>query len=223
MLAFALSVQALLGPQGAVTLGRGELPGRLQPGLVLPIQRLPLPGRVLAGLPGLLAGIGFSLPGAGQFSLGSTNRHRGLLAGLITFRPCRLGDPGGLSGLPVSAGHGGLRIGAGPGNLLSQLPAGLGGLLTSAAGPGFGGLPAAMRGLRRLQRREHLLLSLGGTRLGGDGTRLGAAPGRFGLRQLRGHHFSIQRRDLPARHRDQRPCLPDQRLQRDQRVSGLPR
>ena len=61
-----------------------------------------------------------------------------------------------------------------------------------------------MSGLRRFQRREHLLLGLGGTRLGGDRTRLGAAPGRFSLRQLRGHHFRVQRRDLPARQRDQR-------------------
>ncbi|HET9967669.1 MAG TPA: hypothetical protein VFQ68_05495 [Streptosporangiaceae bacterium] len=59
----ALSVQALLGAQGAVTLGCGELPGCLQPGLVLPIQRLPLPGRVLPGLPGLFPGVGFGLPG----------------------------------------------------------------------------------------------------------------------------------------------------------------
>ena len=80
-----------------------------------------------------------------------------------------------------------------------------------------------MGGLSRFQRREHLLPGLGGTRLGGDRPRLGAAPGRFGLRQLRGHHFSIQSRDLPARQRNQRPCLPDQRLQRAERVSGLPR
>ena len=60
-----------------------------------------------------------------------------------------------------------------------------------------------MSGLRRFQRREHLLLGLGGTCLRGDRPRLGAAPGRFGLRQLRGHHFRVQRRDLPARQRDQ--------------------
>ena len=35
-MALALGVQALLGAQGAGTLGCGELPGRLQPGLVLP-------------------------------------------------------------------------------------------------------------------------------------------------------------------------------------------
>ena len=52
------------------------------------------------------------------------NRHRGLLTGLITFRPCRLGDPGGLGDLPVSAGQGSIGIGAGPGNLLTRLPAG---------------------------------------------------------------------------------------------------
>ncbi len=32
----ALGVQALLGPQGTVTLGCGELLRRLQPGLILP-------------------------------------------------------------------------------------------------------------------------------------------------------------------------------------------
>ena len=105
------------------------------------------------------------------------------------------------------------------GDLLGQLPARLGGLLTSTAGLGFGGLPAAIRGLRRFQRREHLLLGLGGTRLGGDRPRLGAAPGRFGLRQLRGHHLRVQRRDLPACQRDQRTRLPDQRLQRAERVT----
>ena len=36
VMALALGVQALLGPQGAVTLGCGELLRRLQPGLVLP-------------------------------------------------------------------------------------------------------------------------------------------------------------------------------------------
>jgi len=35
-MALALGVQALLGPQGAVTLGCGELLRRLQPGLILP-------------------------------------------------------------------------------------------------------------------------------------------------------------------------------------------
>jgi len=110
-MALALSVQALLGAPGAVT-----LPGCLQPGLVLPIQRLPLPGRVLAGLPGLLPGAGFGLPGPGQLGLGSTDRCRGPLAGLIAFRPCRLSDPGGL---PAGAGQGGFGIGAGTGNFLS--------------------------------------------------------------------------------------------------------
>ena len=36
VMALALGVQALLGPQGAVTLGCGELLRRLQPGLILP-------------------------------------------------------------------------------------------------------------------------------------------------------------------------------------------
>ena len=101
-MALALSVQALLGAQGAVTLGCGELPGCLQPGLVLPVQRLPLPGRVLPGLPGLFPGVGFGLPGPGQLGLGSTDRCRGLLAGLIAFRPCRLSDPGGFGGLQAA-------------------------------------------------------------------------------------------------------------------------
>lgn len=118
-MALALGVQALLGAQGAVTLGCGELPGCLQPGLVLPILRLPLPGRVLAGLPGLLPGVGLSLPGPGQLGLGSTDRRRGLLAGPIAFRPCLLSDPGGLGSLPAGAGQGGFRIGAGTGNFLS--------------------------------------------------------------------------------------------------------
>src|SRR5450631_1320198 len=100
-------------------------------------------GRVLAGLPGQLAGAGFTLPGAGQLSLGSTNRGRGLLPGLIAFRPRHLSDPGGFGGLPVSAGRGGFRISAGTGDLLSQLAAGLGGLLASTASLGAGGLPAA--------------------------------------------------------------------------------
>src|SRR5690348_14549691 len=101
-MALALSVQALLGAPGAVTLGCGELPGR-----------------VLAGLPGLLPGAGFGLPGPGQLGLGSTDRCRGPLAGLIAFRPCRLSDPGGLGGLPAGAGQGGFGIGAGTGNFLS--------------------------------------------------------------------------------------------------------
>ena len=215
-MALALGVQALLGTQGTVTLGCGQLLRRPHPGLVLPGQHLPFPGRVIAGLPGLLPGIGFSLPGAGQFSLGGTNRRRGLLTSLIAFRPGGLSDPGGL-------GDRGLRIGAGTGNLPGQLPADLRGLLTGAAGPGLGGLPAAMGGLRRIQCREHLLLSLGGTRLGGDRTRLGAAPGGFGLRQLRGHHLGVQRRDPPARQHDQRARLPDKRLQRTERViTSLP-
>lgn len=221
-MALALGVQALLGTQGAVTPGCGELLCRLQPGLVLPGQHLPLPGRVIAGLPGLLPGVGFSLPGAGQLSLGSTNHRRGLLTGLIAFCPRGLGDPGSLSGQPASAGRGGFGTGAGTGSFLSQVPAGLRGLLMSAAGLGFSGLPAAMGSLRRVQCREHLLLGLSGTGLRSDRPRLSAAPGRFGLCQLRGHYFSIQRCGLPARQRYQRPCLPDQRLQRAERIRGLP-
>jgi len=59
------------------------------------------------------------LPGAGQFGLGSTDRRRGLLTGLIAFRPCLLSDPGGFGGPPVSAGQGGFRISTGTGNFLS--------------------------------------------------------------------------------------------------------
>jgi len=157
------------------------------------------------GLPGLLPDAGFTLPDPGQLSLGSANRRHGPLTSLVAFRP---------------HGFGGL---GGAGDLRSQLAAGPGGLLTSAAGLSFGGFPAAISGLRRFQRREHVLFGLGGTRLGGDRPRLGTAPGRFGLRQPRGYHFRIQRRDLPARQRDHRPCLPDQRLQRAERIRGLPR
>ena len=82
------------------------------------------------------------LPGAGQLSLGSANRGRGLLPGLIAFRPCHLSDSGGFGGLPVSAGGGGFRISAGTG-----------GFLASTAGLGVGGLPAAMSALRGFQRR----------------------------------------------------------------------
>src|SRR3974390_3126792 len=137
VMALALSVQALLSAQGPVPLGCGELLRRLQPGLVLPGQRFPLPDGVLAGLPGLLPGVGFSLPGAGPLSLGGTNRRRGLLTGLIAFRPCGLSNRGGLGGQPVSAGRGGFGISAGTGNFLSQVPAGLHGLLTSTAGLGL--------------------------------------------------------------------------------------
>ena len=70
----AFGVQPLLGADGTVTSGCGQVPGGLQPGPVLLGQRLPLPGRVIAGLPDLLARIGFGLPGAGQLGLGSTNR-----------------------------------------------------------------------------------------------------------------------------------------------------
>jgi len=93
--------------------------------------------------------------------------------------------------------------------------------LASATCLALSGLPAAICGLRRVQRRKHLLLSLGGTRLGGNRTRLRAAPGRLRLGQLHGHRFGIQRRSLAAGQRDQGTRLPDQRLQRAERVTGL--
>ena len=218
---FAFGVQQLLGADGTVTFGGGQMPGSLQPGPVLLGQGLPLPARVIAGLPDLIAGIGFGLPGAGQLGLGGMNQRRSVLTGPVTFRPRRLSGSGGLRDLPGSAGLGGLGIGVSTSDRLGQLPPRLRGRLTSATGPARGGLPAAIRGLRRFQRRKHLLLSLGGTRLGGHRTRLGAAPGRFRLGQLHGHRFGIQRRGLAAGQRDQGTRLPDQRLQRAERVTGL--
>jgi len=218
---FAFGVQQLLGADGAVTSGGGQMPGSLQPGPVLPVQRLPLPDRVIAGLPDLLAGIGLGLPGAGQPGLGGMNQRRSVLTGPVTFRPRRLSGSGGLRDLPGSAGLGGHGIGVSTGDRLGQLPPRLRGRLTSAAGLALGRLPAAIRSLRRFQRRKHLQLSLGGTCLGGHRARLSAAPGRFRLGQLHGHRFGIQRRGLPAGQRDQGTRLPDQRRQRAERVTGL--
>ena len=65
----------------------------LQPGPVLLSQGLPLPDRVITGLPDLITSIGFSLAGAGQFGLGGTNQRSSVLTGLISFRPRRLGGP----------------------------------------------------------------------------------------------------------------------------------
>ena len=220
---FAFGVQPLLSPEGTVMSGRSQLPGGLQPGGVLLSQHLPLPGRVIAGLPDLIAGIGFGLAGAGQLGIGGMNQRRSVLAGPVTFRAGRLRDRGGLRDLLLSAGPGGLNTGVRTSNRLAQLPPRLRGGLTSATSLALGGLPAAMRGLRRFHRRKQLLLSFGGARLGGDRTRLGAPPGRFRLSQLHGHHLRVQSRDLPARQRDQRTCLPDQRRQRAERVSGLHR
>jgi DNA-binding NarL/FixJ family response regulator len=91
------------------------------------------------------------------------NRRCGPLTGLVAFRLRGLSDAGRLGGQPAGTRHLGFCISADTGSFLSQLPASPGGLLTSAAGLGFGGLPAAMGGLRRFHRREHLLLGLGGT------------------------------------------------------------
>ena len=217
----AFGVQQLLSTDGTVTFGSGQMPGSLQPGPVLLSQRIPLPDRVIAGLPDLIAGTGFGLPGAGQLGLGGMNQRCSALTGPVAFSPRRLSGPGGLRDLPGSAGLGGLSIGVSTSDRLGQLPPRLRGRLTRAAGLALGGLPAAIRGLRRFQRRKHLLLSLGGTRLGGDRPRLRAAPGRFRLGQLHGHHLRVQRRDLPACQRDQRTRLPDQRRQRAKRVTGL--
>ena len=188
-MALALGVQALLGAQGTVTLGCGELPGCLQPGLVLPIQRLPLPGRVLAGLPGLLPGAGFGLPGQGQFGLGSADRCRGPVAGLIAFGPCGLSDPAASAACRPARARAASASARARATSSASSRLAWGGLLMSAAGLGFGD-PG------RFQRREHLLPGLGGTRLRGDRARLSAAPGRFGLRHLRGHHLRVQRMRL---------------------------
>jgi hypothetical protein len=214
----AFAVQQLLSTDGTVTFGSGQMPGSLQPGPVLLSQRIPLPDRVIASLPDLIAGTGFGLPGAGQLGIGGMNQRCSALTGPVAFSPRRLS---GLRDLPGSAGLGGLNIGASTSDRLGQLPPRLRGRLTCAADLALGGLPAAIRGLRRFQRRKHLLLSLGGTRLGGDRPRLRAAPGRFRLGQLHGHHLRVQRRDLPACQRDQRTRLPDQRRQRAKRVTGL--
>jgi len=144
-----------------------------------------------------------------------------VLTGPVTFCPRRLSGSGGLRDLPGSAGLGGHGIGVSTGDRLGQLPPRLRDRLASATCLALSGLPAAICGLRRVQRRKHLLLSLGGTRLGGNRTRLRAAPGRFRLGQLHGHRFGIQRRSLAAGQRDQGTRLPDQRLQRAERVTGL--
>ena len=39
----AFGVQQLLSTDGTVTFGSGQMPGSLQPGPVLPVQRIPLP------------------------------------------------------------------------------------------------------------------------------------------------------------------------------------
>ena len=60
---------------------------------------------------------------------------RGALTGPVAFRPCRLSGPGGLRGLPVSAGPGGLSISVSTSDRLGQLPARLRGRLTTRGGP----------------------------------------------------------------------------------------
>jgi len=217
----AFGAEMLLDADGTVTFSGGQLLRGLQPGPVLLSQGLPFPGRVITGLPDLVAGIGFGLAGAGQFSVGGMNQRRSALTGLVAFRPCRLSDPGGLRYLLLSMSLGGLGLGVSAGNRLGQFPPRVLSHLTSAAGPGLGDLPATMRGCRRFQHRKNLLLSLRGTRLGGNRPRLGTTPGRLRLRQLHSHRFGIQRRGLAAGQHDQGTGLPDQRLQRAERVTGL--
>ncbi|MGH3236969.1 MAG: hypothetical protein ACRDOH_27675 [Streptosporangiaceae bacterium] len=89
----AFGVRKLPGADSTVTFGGSQLLHGLQPGLVLPSQGLPLPGRVITGLPDLITGIGFGLAGAGQLSIGSLNQRRRLRAGLVAFCPRRLSDP----------------------------------------------------------------------------------------------------------------------------------
>ena len=207
----AFGVQQLLSTDGTVTFGSGQMPGSLQPGPVLLSQRLPLPDRVIAGLPDLIAGTGFGLPGAGQLGLGGMNKRCSALTGPVAFSPRRLSGPGGLRDLPGSAGLGGLSIGVSTSDRLGQLP--------------FGGKLAIDGDARIVEDVKQLVARMdnveGGTRLGGDRPRLRAAPGRFRLGQLHGHHLRVQRRDLPACQRDQRTRLPDQRRQRAKRVTGL--
>ena len=193
----------------------------MQPGTVLLSKGLTLPDGVIARLPDLITSIGFSLAGAGQFGLGGTNQRSGVLTGLVSFRPRGLGGPRSFRDPLLSVNVGGLNLGVSAGNRLGQLPASLPGCLTRPAGLGLGGLPAVTRGPRRLPCRKQLLPGLSGLRLGGDRTRLGATPGRFGVGQLHRHRFRIQRRGLPTGQRDQRSGLPDQRLQRGDRVAGL--
>ena len=207
----ALAVRELPGTDSTVTFGGSQLLHGLQPGPVLPVQGLPLACRVITGLPDPVTGIGFGLPGARQLSVGGLNQRRSLRTGLVAFCPCRLSDPGGLRGLLPGTGPGGLSISAGTRNRLCQLPPRLFSRLTRVTGPGLGRLPAPVRGGGLLQRGTHLLLCLRGLRLGGDSTRLSAAPGRFRLGQLHGHRLRIQRRSLLAGHLEQEPGLGDQR------------
>ena len=217
----ALAVRELPGTDSTVTFGGSQLLHGLQPGPVLPVQGLPLACRVIAGLPGPVMGIGFGLPGTRQLSVGSLNQRRSLGTGLIAFRPCRLSDPGGLRGQLPGPDPGGLSISAGTRNRPGQLPPRLFSRLARVTGPGLTRLPAPVRGSRLLQRGTHLLLCLRGLRLGGDSTRLSAAPGRFRLGQLHGHRLRIQRRSLLAGHLEQGPGLRDQRRQRAERITGL--
>ena len=221
MAVLALAVRELPGTDSAVTFGGSQLLHDLQPGTVLPVQGLPLACRVSTGLPGPVTGIGFGLPGTRQLSVGSLNQRRSLRTGLVAFRPCRLSDPGGLRGLLPGTDPGGLSISAGTRNRLGQLQPRLFSRLARVTGPGLGRLPAPVRGGGLLQRGTHLLLCLRGLRLGGDSTRLSAAPGRFRLGQLHGHHLRIQRRSLLAGHLEQGPGLRDQRRQRAERITSL--
>jgi hypothetical protein len=221
MAVLALAVRELPGTDSTITFGGSQLLHGLQPGPVLPVQGLPLACRVIAGLPGLVTGIGFGLPGARQLSVGSLNQRPSLGTGLIAFRPCRLSDPGGFRGLLPSTDPGGLSISAGTRNRPGQLPPRLVSRLARMTGPGLGRLPVPGRGGRLLQRGTHLQLSLRGPRLGDDSTRLSAAPGRFRLGQLHGHHLRIQRRSLLAGHLQQGPGLRDQRRQRAERITRL--
>jgi hypothetical protein len=217
----ALAVRVLPGTDSTVTFGGSQLLHGLQPGPVLPVQGLPLACRVIAGLPGLVTGIGFALAGARQLSVGSLNQRRGLRTGLVAFRPCRLSDPGGFRGLLPSTDPGGLSISAGTCNRLGQLPPRLFSRLARLTGPGLGRFPAPVRGGGLLQRGSHLLLRLRGLRLGRDSPRLSAAPGRFRLGHLHGHHLRIQRRSLLPGHLEQGPGLRDQRRQRTERITRL--
>ena len=217
----ALAVRELPGTDSTVTFGGSQLLHGLQPGPVLPVQGLPLACRVIPGLPDPVTGIGFGLPGARQVSVGSLNQRRSLRTGLVAFCPCRLSDPGGLGGLLPGTDPGGLSISAGTRNRPGQLPPRLFSRLTRVTGPRLGRLPAPVRGGRLLQRGTHLLLCLTGPRLGGDSTRLSAAPGRFRLGQLHGHRLRIQRRSLLAGHLEQGPGLRDQHRQRAERITRL--
>ena len=217
----ALAVRELPGTDSTITFGGSQLLQGLQPGPVLPVQGLPLACRVIAGLPGPVTGIVFGLPGARQLSVGSLNQRRSLRTGLVAFRPCHLSDPGGFRSLLPGPDPGGLSISAGTRNRPGQLPPRLVSRLARVTGPGLGRLPAPVRGGRLLQRGTHLLLCLRGLRLSGDSTRLSAAPGRFRLGQLHGHHLRIQRRSLLPGHLKQRPGLRDQRRQRAERITSL--